>query len=473
MPTRKTVYQLKVNLNDAKPPIWRRILVPGHIRLSQLHEILQIAMGWTNSHLHMFTIDNETYGDPEDDETGDLGTRNEHRYYLDIFDLREKSKFSYLYDFGDGWEHTILVEKIVPAEKDVPYPLCVTGKRACPPEDVGGIWGYADMLEAIANPDNAEHDDMLEWLGEDFDPEAFDLTDVNESLQAIKPAHGGKTTRSQPEPEDEMDEFATSFKAKEKEVTERLTAWVKNLSKEQTDVLASLPLRCDVLTFLDYLEKNRTVGTPATGNLPLKAIKGICERFVHPPKLEEIVGGHTYKIRTEDEVWPLVFVHHLAFAGTMVTGGQAQTWKVTSEGQLFPQLPEPVQVFFLLVNWWAQVDWVIAFPVSGLADGLPAGFREQTLACLAELSVVENVSCDVFADRLIAQSGLRWPTQDQTFVQSTLRSVIVRLVVDPMVSFGVLECEYAKEKNTFGSDIEKLNNIRLTAIGKGLLDLMQ
>lgn len=257
------------------------------------------------------------------------------------------------------------------------------------------------MLEAIADPDNA-----LEWLDEGFNPEAFDLTDVNESLQAINPARGGKTTRRQPEPDDEMDEFIP-FAAKEKEVTERLAAWAQNLSEEQTNVLASLPLRCDVLTFLDYLEKNRTVGTQATGNLPLKAIKGICERFVHPVKMEEIVGGHTYKIRNEDEVWPLVFVHHLAFAGRVVTGGQAQTWKVTPEGQLFPQLPEPVQVFFLFVNWWAQVDWVIAFPVSGLAGGLPAGFREQTLACLAELSVAENVSCDAFADRLIAQSGLK------------------------------------------------------------------
>lgn len=472
MPTPKTIYQLKVNLDDVKPPIWRRILVPENVKLSQLHEILQIAMGWTNSHLHMFTIDNQTYGDPEDDETGDLGTKNETRYSLNQLDLREKSKFSYLYDFGDGWEHTILVEKIVPTEKDVHYPLCVTGKRACPPEDVGGTWGYADMLEAIANPDNAEHEEMLEWLGEDFDPEELDLDAINEALQGIKPARGGKTARIQPEPEDEMDEFIPS-EAQQKEAEARLAAWVKNLSKEQTEVLASLPLRRDVLTFLDYLQKNRTVGTQATGNLPLKAIKGICERFVHPPKLEEIVGGHTYKIRTEDEVWPLVFVHHLAFAGTMVTGGQAQTWKVTPEGQLFPQLPEPVQVFFLFVNWWAQVDWVIAFPVSGLAGGLPAGFREQTLACLAELAVAENVSYDAFADRLIAQSGLRWPAQDQTFAQSTLRSVIVRLVVNPMVSFGVLECEYAKEKDSFGSDIEKLKNIRLTAIGKGLLELMQ
>ncbi len=115
-------------------------------------------MGWTNSHLHMFRIDEQIYGDPEDDEYGDLGTKNESCYRLNKVAGREGMKFHYEYDFGDGWGHTLLVEKILPAEKGTSYPVCIKGKRACPPEDVGGVWGYEEFLEAIADPKHKEHD---------------------------------------------------------------------------------------------------------------------------------------------------------------------------------------------------------------------------------------------------------------------------------------------------------------------------
>jgi hypothetical protein len=199
MPADKSVYQLKVTLDDSKPPIWRRILFPGNFTLYNLHEILQIVMGWEDYHLHMFNINDQIYGDPEDDEDGDLGTKNETRYRLDRLGLHEKSKFSYEYDFGDSWDHAILVEKILPPENGVHYPVCVQGKRACPPEDVGGVWGYQDFLEAIADPEHEEHDEYLAWIGGDFDPEAFDLDEVNEALRAFEPACGRRTVRSAPE----------------------------------------------------------------------------------------------------------------------------------------------------------------------------------------------------------------------------------------------------------------------------------
>ena len=157
MPNPKSVYQLKATLKNSKPAIWRRILVPENSTLSILHDILQIVMGWTNSHLHMFKVDGQIFGDPEDDETGELDTKNEARYRLNQLSLREKAKFSYEYDFGDSWEHIIQLEKILPAEKGVHYPLCLDGKRACPPEDVGGVWGYQNFLEAIADPRHEQH----------------------------------------------------------------------------------------------------------------------------------------------------------------------------------------------------------------------------------------------------------------------------------------------------------------------------
>lgn len=474
MSTAKNIYQLKVTLDDSKPPIWRRILVTEDTSLYNLHEILQRVMGWQNYHLHMFRIGGQIYGDPEDDEYGDLGTKNEKRYRLNQLGLREKSKFSYEYDFGDSWEHTLLVEKILPAGPStgsgrVHYPVCVAGKRACPPEDCGGIWGYADFLEAIADPDHEEHDRMLEWSGGDFDPEEFDVDEVNEALQSIKPAHGPRKARVEPELDDEADNFMSSTDDQKK--IEALVKWVQSLSQEQIAEFENLPVRRDLLAFLDYLSKNRTVGTQSTGNLPLKAVHEICAKFVKPPALEDAVGEHIYKVRSEDEVWPLLFVHQLAFHSRLVTGGQAKVWKVTVEGQQFPQLPPPVQVYLLLAHWWVQIDWTIAFPVSGLANGLPVDFKRVSLSCLRELPVGEDAPYKPFADRLITKSGLEWRSADQSSAQSIMRSVVERLVVDPMVRFGVLKCKYGPE-NIAGMDFRKLASVRLTSVGKGLLDLI-
>ena len=182
MPTPTSIYQIKVTLNDSKPPIWRRILVPDSISLHQLHTILQIVMGWTNSHLHQFIIDDEYYGEPDEEDGYSEELKNEKRYRLNQFVARKGFKFIYEYDFGDSWEHTVHVEAILPVQKGAQYPVCLKGKRACPPEDVGGVWGYDDLLKAFADPKHPEHDDIVEELGEDFDPEFFDMEDVNLGL---------------------------------------------------------------------------------------------------------------------------------------------------------------------------------------------------------------------------------------------------------------------------------------------------
>ena len=468
MSTLKTVYQLKVTLRDSKPPIWRRILVPDDITLADLHEIIQRAMGWENYHLHMFTIGGQVFGNPEDDETGEIGTVNEKRYRLTQLGLREKAKFSYEYDFGDSWDHTILLEKILPIDASVRYPVCLTGKRACPPEDVGGIWGYEEFLEVLAESDHEEHDHYMEWSGGDFDPEKFDLDEANRSLQDFKPMYGRRKPKPKPEPEDD---FYTPSAEEQKIAQEALIAWVQNLTPEQNQVFEALTLRRDMLTFLEYLSQNRVVGTQSTGNLPLKAVREICAGFVKPPALEETVGGHVYKVRSEDDVWPLLFVHQLAFHSGMVTGGQARIWKVMDEGQNFTQLPAPVQVFLMFVVWWAM-DWTIAFPVSGLADGLPENFLPVVFTCLQELPVGAKAPFEPFADRVIEQSDLTWPSIDQTNAHFIMQAVVERTVVDIMEKFGVLESEYGTDKSK-SYELKKLVHIRLTPIGKGLLDLMK
>ena len=179
--TNANVYQLKVTLKRIRPPIWRRIQVTGDTTLIDLHHVLQGTMGWFGGHLHQFIIGHEYYSEP--DPWGGMDAIDEREIRLDQIAPEEKFKFIYEYDFGDGWEHEILVEKILPADPDQDYPSCLKGKRACPPEDCGGPWGYAEMLEALGDPEHPEREMWVDWIGEDFDSEEFDLDLVNSILK--------------------------------------------------------------------------------------------------------------------------------------------------------------------------------------------------------------------------------------------------------------------------------------------------
>ncbi len=183
----KQTYQLKITLEGAKPPIWRRILVPSNISLGELHQIVQASMGWFDCHLHQFTFNNTNYGIPDDD-MGIMGMQiqDENKYRLDQLLKSEKQWMRYEYDFGDGWLHRIDLEKITPYEKDQPLPYCTKGKRACPPEDCGGIWGYQELIEILKNPKHEQHEEMIEWVGENLDPEAFDTESVNAILAEMR-----------------------------------------------------------------------------------------------------------------------------------------------------------------------------------------------------------------------------------------------------------------------------------------------
>lgn len=173
------LYQFKITLLGAKPAIWRRIQVPD-CTLDRLHEYIQTAMGWTNSHLHHFRIGEQLYGDPllMQENMEELGYEDSTTTLVSeiIPTSGKRFRFIYEYDFGDGWEHEVLCEGCPKAEADRKYPLCLQGKRACPPEDCGGVWGYADFLEAIRNKNHEQHEDMLEWIGGQFDPEEFDAS---------------------------------------------------------------------------------------------------------------------------------------------------------------------------------------------------------------------------------------------------------------------------------------------------------
>jgi PHD/YefM family antitoxin component YafN of YafNO toxin-antitoxin module len=180
------VYQLKITLKHVRPPIWRRVLVPGSFTLGQLHIVIQVVMdGWCGGHLHEFEIDGVHYSDPPPPrEDWGVAIVDEAKVKLEQV-LGEKSKFLYSYDFGDDWQHEILVEKVLPIDPQVSYPVCIKAKRACPPEDCGGPWGYAELLEILADPTHPEYEERCEWLIADFDAELFDVKRVNNELEGL------------------------------------------------------------------------------------------------------------------------------------------------------------------------------------------------------------------------------------------------------------------------------------------------
>jgi Plasmid pRiA4b ORF-3-like protein len=167
----RVIYQLKVTLEGVSPPVWRRLLVPGGYTLDRLHRVIQCGMGWRDCHLHSFEAGGVQYGGPDPDS--DLAVNDEMDFRLDQVAVKG-DRMRYTYDFGDWWEHEIEVEDVTPADLEQRYPSCPAGAGACPPEDVGGLDGYAEFLDAISDPDHPEHAEMREWLGRPFDPAAFD-----------------------------------------------------------------------------------------------------------------------------------------------------------------------------------------------------------------------------------------------------------------------------------------------------------
>ena len=175
-----TVHQLKVTMVGIRPPVWRRVVVPSAITLSELHCVLQAAFGWWDYHLHEFDIAGVRYG--IDDGEGWEPPKDERRARLGRL-APIGSSFTYTYDFGDDWRHKVAVGQVTRADPSVAYPACSGGRRARPPEDCGGVSGYENLLAVLADPGDEEHASMLEWVGGAFDPEAFDPADFAENMK--------------------------------------------------------------------------------------------------------------------------------------------------------------------------------------------------------------------------------------------------------------------------------------------------
>jgi hypothetical protein len=185
-----SIYHLKITLAGVKPSIWRRLRVPGEATLGWLHAVVQVAMGWTNSHLHQFTAGGTVYSDPGfdlDEFEDDPKIFDEHRATLQQIAPKLKIAFVYEYDFGDSWDHLVTVEKVLPADPAVaPGAECLDGACACPPEDCGGVSGYTDLLKILRDPDHEEHESMMDWLGGPFDPKTFHRDWINKHLRLLR-----------------------------------------------------------------------------------------------------------------------------------------------------------------------------------------------------------------------------------------------------------------------------------------------
>ncbi|WBB81732.1 plasmid pRiA4b ORF-3 family protein [Micromonospora sp. WMMD882] len=178
----RQIFQLQISLAGVRPSVWRRVLVPGGYTLDRLHRVVQYAVGWQDYHLHSFEIDGVQYGVP--DPVGELPLRDELDTRLDAV-VGKGSRFHYTYDFGDWWEHDLLVEDVLTADPEGRYPSCLDGERAGPPEEVGGPAGYRLLLAALADPFHPEHEAMRDWLGRPFDPEVFEPRRVSTLLRRL------------------------------------------------------------------------------------------------------------------------------------------------------------------------------------------------------------------------------------------------------------------------------------------------
>ena len=453
-----SVYQIRVELEGVRPEVWRRLLVSDATTLDRLHRVIQDAFGWTDSHLHEFEIRGVRYGDPRNDETGELNVEDEGTARLRKLGLKAGSRFGYLYDFGDSWEHSVEVERILPAEPGARLPLCVDGARACPPEDVGGADGYAQFLAAVADKAHPEHEDYLTWAGGSFDPEAFDRKAANRRIRL-----GGHLRREAnwdlpPEP------WVSGDAASD---TAAFDATESHETAEDEAASRSLELRRDVVSLIEYLRDNKVTATASAGNLPLKAVSEIAARFVSPPALETRIGEYVDRCRSEEDVRPVFFARLLARGAGLLSGGPGRRWRLTTWGEMYLAASAFAQVLALLRGFWYRVDWALLQGRWGFGHLIEPSVRRVVLNLLRALPHGQPTTPEAFTDRLIEEARITWE-ETKFDVRSAARSAFESMVIRPLASLGVLATEVVEERGTFGVT-KVLKSLSVTALGGALL----
>ncbi|MBL7183370.1 MAG: hypothetical protein ISS50_02855 [Anaerolineae bacterium] len=252
----------------------------------------------------------------------------------------------------------------------------------------------------------------------------------------------------------------------------RLGKWMRQVKDDQVAQAEALPLRRDMVTLLTYLHENRVRGTRSTGNLPLKAVREVTARFVNPPQLDRTIGDRTFRLRSEDDVWPLYFLHTLAYVGGLLEGCPTRPWVLTPGGARFLAASPLAQVWILFATWWERINWLIAYSFRGMGESLPPRFEEITLVHLLSSPVGKWIPFEPFADKLIQETGLKWTAPDMTFARMILHGAIKNMVIGILVSFGVVETEY-RDKPLGRGTIKELVAFQITSFGRGLLESLE
>jgi hypothetical protein len=451
------ILQLKITLDEISPPIWRRVLVSNNEDLYDLHIIIQILFKWEGYHLHEFKIKNLYYGEP--DEEFDLYTiHNEFDYIIKDFNFKAGSKFSYIYDFGDNWKHTILVEKVLPFDKAQTLPYLVSGKRAAPPENVGGPWMYEKFLEFLKNPDDSDYKDTIGWNIDDFDPEFFHRESIEYWLYLLYRKQTDWQLRrnllfEDPEGwlpmEVAFDQFYTS------------------ITSEDLKKLSNLQVCEDINTLLNYIQKNNPTGTSSKGNFPQKAVKEIAALLADPPQLEIDLGKRSYTLKNEYEVWPVFFLHLLAFNAYLIDGGKSKRWNLTELGEEYQKSPILIQYFLLFTNWWFHGDWRIIHGECWVIETLPPSFQRLIHYLLISAEPGRRVHFDDFCHIIKRDLGYDWDSDFDDRYMWRFSFDVERMIIRPLESFGVIKTD---RKSSKLSEIHlPFSTFQLTSLGRKIL----
>jgi len=454
------IYQLKITLKDIHPPVWRRVQVPETYSLLQLHDVIQTVFGWLDYHLHEFKINNQSYGDPDDDEYDYFGTLDEVQFRLKDVLKSEKQRFTYTYDFGDDWVHYLLVEKILDAEKGVSYPRCLAGKRACPPEDVGGPYGYVRFLEALGDPDDEEHEEYTDWIGGDFDTEAFTLDETNNLLQ--EPLRKWSGERIPPQGEYDEDKYKNVVSKQRK----KLAGW------EHHPAAIKAPLRLDMVTLLTYVRNNNVIGTKALGNFPRKVVRAIATQFVNPPVLDHEIGDKIFHFQSEENVRPVYFLHVLADLNWLLTGGPGMPWQLSENGKDFLEDVPIKQDWFLFQSWWKKVNWLFFHTFTPYDEPTLYEYKHVMLDMLLSLPVEQPIEHEAFSKHLLSVIGPPGPPYSLDDALRVFCQTLDWMLIHYLEGFGVVRCKYIDD-TIMGYKFKSLENFSVTLFGKTLLSMLR
>ncbi len=232
-----------------------------------------------------------------------------------------------------------------------------------------------------------------------------------------------------------------------------------------------LALRRDMITLLTFVRDKKVVGTQSCGYMPLKMIRELTANFVNPPVLDAKIGDRVYKLRTEEDVWQLYFLHILGEVGVLLKTPRAKQWRLTATGKKFLQTPTLIQLWYLLMIWQHRVNWLVAYPIQGMGESLPPYLNIYTLDSLIRTPVNQRINFVEFADKLIEKAGLTWTSQDTTCHAMLLQDSIERMVIDILTSFGMVEPEY-QEKPLGKGYVTELVAFKINDLGRVLLEAM-